>query len=45
MPRYKVWFMHGENESMVNYGSCSEQYHVDRLVEANAEVDANAGTV
>jgi len=45
MSGYKVWFMHGENESMVNYGSCSEYYPVDRLVEPNPEVDANVGTV
>jgi len=37
--------MHGENESMVNYGSCNEHYPVDRLVEPNPKVDANVGTV
>ncbi|CAE5972237.1 unnamed protein product [Arabidopsis arenosa] len=45
MPGYKVWFMHGEDESMVNYGSCSEHYSADRLEEPTAEVDANVGTV
>jgi len=30
---------------MLNYGSCSEHYPVDRLVEPNPKIDTNVGTV
>ena len=48
VPGYKIWYNHGENDTMVdNYGSTSEQYVRDStsLVEPAVEVESTVGHV
>ncbi|CAE6201306.1 unnamed protein product [Arabidopsis arenosa] len=39
MPGYKIWYSHGESESMLDYGSTSQHYLPDSVEEPSTEVD------
>lgn len=41
MSGYKIWYSHGEDESMVNDASTS----VDRVAEPTMKVNENVGTL
>ncbi|XP_010495482.1 PREDICTED: uncharacterized protein LOC104772581 [Camelina sativa] len=45
MPGYKIWFSHGESESMVDYGSTSQHYIPDSVEEPPIEVDVDAANM